>query len=100
MGYSRNPLEGEKLRKALRENLRRFRTEAGYSQGDVARLLGMNRATYTYYETGKTTPSVVDLYHLSQLYRRCLEEFFRARCNMAAGPFLLRVFYLSMYSRT
>lgn len=77
MGYSRNPLEGEKLRKALRENLRRFRTEAGYSQGDVARLLGMNRATYTYYETGKTPPSVVDLYHLSQLYRRCLEEFFR-----------------------
>ena len=28
MGYARSDLDGEKLRKALRENLRKFRTEA------------------------------------------------------------------------
>ena len=77
MGYARSDLDGEKLRKALRENLRKFRTEADYSQEEVARVLGVNRATYTYYETGKTTPSVVDLYRLAQLYRHRLEEFFQ-----------------------
>ena len=77
MDESRNSWEGEKLRKVLRENLRRFRTEADYSQEEVARVLGVNRATYTYYETGKTTPSVVDLYRLAQLYRHRLEEFFQ-----------------------
>ena len=70
-------LHGEMLREALRQNLKKFRKEAHFSQEQIAQQLGVNRATYTYYETGKTTPSVVDLYHLSQLYRRCLEEFFR-----------------------
>ena len=45
------PHDGEAIRKALRENLRKFRTEARYSQQDVAQILGINRATYTYYET-------------------------------------------------
>ena len=40
MDDSRNSWEGEKLRKVLRENLRRFRTEADYSQEEVARVLG------------------------------------------------------------
>ncbi len=77
MGYSQNPLNEEKLRKALRENLRKFRTEADYSQEEIARLLGVTRPTYTYYETGKTTPSVTDLYQLSRLYHRAMEEFFQ-----------------------
>ena len=77
MGYARSDLDGEKLRKALRENLRKFRTEADYSQEEIARLLGVTRLTYTYYETGKTTPSVTDLYQLSRLYHRAMEEFFQ-----------------------
>ena len=77
MGYARSDLDGEKLRKALRENLRKFRTEADYSQEEIARLLGVTRPTYTYYETGKTTPSVTDLYQLSRLYHRAMEEFFQ-----------------------
>lgn len=69
------PHDGEAIRKALRENLRKFRTEARYSQQDVAQILGINRATYTYYETGKTIPSIVDLWVLARLYHRPLEEF-------------------------
>ena len=63
-------LHGEMLREALRQNLKKFRKEAHFSQEQIARQLGVNRATYTYYETGKTTPSVEDLYLLSQLYGR------------------------------
>ena len=64
----------EDLRRRLRENLRRLREEAGYSQEQVARFLNVNRATYTYYETGKTTPSVDDVYLLSRLYGRTMED--------------------------
>ena len=45
------------LREALRQNLKKFRKEAHFSQEQIAQQLGVNRATYTYYETGKTTPS-------------------------------------------
>ncbi|MFQ6830021.1 MAG: helix-turn-helix transcriptional regulator [Acutalibacter sp.] len=70
-------LHGEMLREALCQNLKKFRKEAHFSQEQIARQLGVNRATYTYYETGKTTPSVEDLYLLSQLYGRAMEEFFQ-----------------------
>ena len=53
------------LREALRQNLKKFRKEAHFSQEQIAQQLGVNRATYTYYETGKTTPSVEDLYRLT-----------------------------------
>ena len=71
-------LHGEMLREALRQNQKKFRKEAHFSQEQIARQLGVNRATYTYYETGKTTPSVEDLYLLSQLYGRARELFFPA----------------------
>jgi len=38
------------------ENLRRFRTEKGYTQEDLAKLLNINRTTLTKYETGVTEP--------------------------------------------
>ena len=65
----------EELRRRLRENLRKFRGEEGSSQEEVAQLLGVSRPTYTYYETGHTTPGIADLYLLSQLYGRAMEDF-------------------------
>lgn len=69
------PASKEELRRRLRENLRKFRSEEGYSQEEVAQLLGVSRPTYTYYETGHTTPGIEDLYLLSQLYGRAMEDF-------------------------
>ena len=37
--------------------------------------MGVSRPTYTYYETGHTTPGIADLYLLSQLYGRAMEDF-------------------------
>ena len=54
-----------------------YRDRAGLSQRQVAGELGLSRSAYTYYETGKTTPSAVDLFTLAQLYRVPVEEFFR-----------------------
>ena len=67
----------ETLRKHLGQNLRRARAQAGLSQREVAQHLGVSRPTYTYYETGHTTPSVFDLYRLAQLYGRPMEDFLR-----------------------
>ena len=41
-------LHGEMLREALRQNLKKFRKEAHFSQEQIAQQLGVNRATYTY----------------------------------------------------
>ena len=65
----------ETLRKHLGQNLRRARAQAGLSQREVAQHLGVSRPTYTYYETGHTTPGIEDLYLLSQLYGRAMEDF-------------------------
>ena len=59
----------------LAERLRQARLQAGYSQQNIADALNVNRATYTYYETGHTTPGIEDLYLLSQLYGRAMEDF-------------------------
>ena len=51
--------------------------QSGASPAAGGRELGLSRSAYTYYETGKTTPSAVDLFTLAQLYRVPVEEFFR-----------------------
>lgn len=48
--------------------LRRLRIRCGLTQQAVADALHVNRATYTYYETGKTTPSVERLGKISAIF--------------------------------
>ena len=54
--------------------LRKFRKENGYSQSHIANVLGIERSTYTYYETGKTTPSISVLKLLAKIYNVSLME--------------------------
>ena len=64
------------LFQSLRGNLRYYRTQAGYSQRQVAEYLGLCRSAYTYYETGKSTPSAADLARLAGLSAIRMEDFF------------------------
>lgn len=48
--------------------LRRLRIQSGLTQQAVADALHVNRATYTYYETGKTTPSVERLGKIAKIF--------------------------------
>lgn len=52
----------------LSDTLRRLRLEAGYTQQNVADALNINRSTYSYYETGKTTPDIQTLKALSRIF--------------------------------
>lgn len=55
--------------------LRDLRLAHGYSQQNIADMLGLNRSAYTYYELGKCTPSIESLYKLSNLYEMDIEGF-------------------------
>ena len=48
--------------------LRRLRIRCGLTQQSVADALHINRATYTYYETGKTTPGVERLGKIAAIF--------------------------------
>lgn len=60
----------------LAERLRQARLKAGYSQQNIADALNMNRATYTYYETGKTSPDPVTLGKIARIFGAPIEFFF------------------------
>ncbi len=56
--------------------LRMARTAVNQSQQEVANVLGVNRATYTYYELGRTTPDLDTLKCLLQLFHLTPEDIF------------------------
>ncbi len=56
--------------------LRKIRLHAGYSQREVATILRMNRATYTYYELGRTAPDPETLNRISKIFGVPMEAFF------------------------
>ncbi|ABN53662.1 MAG TPA: XRE family transcriptional regulator [Hungateiclostridium thermocellum] len=50
------------------EILRQLRTEKNLSQKDVADAIGVDRTTYTKYETGKSQPDFVTIQKLAEFY--------------------------------
>lgn len=54
--------------------LKEVRKLNGYTQKAVADYLGVDRSTYTFYETGTTNPSVSTLQRLSVLYDLTLDQ--------------------------
>ncbi len=76
----------------LGDRLRCYRKNAGLSQEQISRLLGIDRSTYAYYETNKTNPSIPYLIILSKLYRLTIDELLGVtdrplRLNDDDGPF-------------
>ncbi len=49
-------------------NLKKMRKECALTQQQVADALGLERSTYTYYETGKTDPSIATLQKIMLLF--------------------------------
>ena len=52
----------------LGDKLRWLRQYAGYPQWRVAEIIGKDRSTYAYYETGRVSPSYPTLLKLSELF--------------------------------
>jgi transcriptional regulator with XRE-family HTH domain len=62
----------------LGKNLSHLRKKRGMSQKQVADFLNVHRTTYTYYEIGKTVPSLRTLMQLANLFEVDLDELLRA----------------------
>lgn len=60
--------------KKLCVKLRTLRENNGFKQMEIAKILNCSRSTYTYYETGKTTPSISVLKLLAKIYNVSLME--------------------------
>ncbi len=58
----------------LSQKLKELRKMHGYTQDDVAAVLGVVRQTYSHYETGKRTPSPEMLFKLAGLYRISMDD--------------------------
>lgn len=52
----------------LPQTLKKLRQNIGYTQQQVADALSIERSTYTYYETGKTTPDINTIKKLSKIF--------------------------------
>ena len=49
-------------------NIRNLRKKTGYTQKQVADLLGLDRSTYSYYELGKIKPDVATIMKLANIF--------------------------------
>ena len=58
----------------INERLRELRIKSGYTQSQIAKILNIDRSTYSYYEIGKTTPDVTALMTLAKIFNISLGE--------------------------
>ena len=69
----------------LAERLRKFRETCGFSQQQIADKLNIHRATYSYYELGRTEPSVENLIRLAQIFNVTLYSLLGIDGHKASG---------------
>ena len=48
--------------------IKKLRLDCGFTQARVATLLGIDRSTYSYYESGKIKPDIKTILSLSRIY--------------------------------
>ena len=53
---------------SIGESLRRVRKEHNLKQKDIAEAIGIDRSTYSFYETGKTNPPIETMCALAKIY--------------------------------
>ena len=72
----------------LSQRLKAARKACKLTQSQVAEILGIDRSAYTYYETGKTSPSFANLLRLASVFK--VEASWLLRGSAAEGepPFL------------
>ncbi len=58
----------------LAESLKEIRKKFNMTQDEVALFLGVSRSGYTYYETGKSEPSIDTLKKLATIYDITVDE--------------------------
>ena len=63
-----------RMKMTLGESLKTIRKRFNMTQDEVAVFLGVSRSGYTYYETGKSEPSIDTLKKLATIYDITVDE--------------------------
>ena len=63
----------------IAKTLEKLRENNGYTQRQVADALNIERSTYTYYETGKTTPDINTIIKLAKIFNVPYTDIFEAQ---------------------
>ncbi|MDF1495998.1 helix-turn-helix domain-containing protein [Caproiciproducens sp. CPB-2] len=58
----------------MNERLRELRIKSGYTQVQIAKILNIDRSTYSYYEIGKTTPDITVLMTLAKVFNIAIND--------------------------
>lgn len=58
------------------KNLKKIREKLGYTQIDLANILGVKQATIAMWETGKSKPTIDKALKLAKLFNVSVEELF------------------------
>lgn len=58
----------------INERLRELRVKSGYTQSQIAKILNIDRSTYSYYEIGKTMPDISVLITLAKVFNIPINE--------------------------
>ncbi len=66
---------------SLGDRLRTYREQAGLTQADVSRELGITAQAYSHYETGRRSPSPDTFFKIAQLYHVSMECLLTNRKN-------------------
>ena len=78
------------MSKDFGDRLRYYRThKTKYSQKQVADMLGIERSTYTKYESGASEPSIALLKRLKQIYGVSYDELLSSDPDMLYYEYLL-----------
>ena len=67
--------------------IKSFREENGFTQDQLAKIIGVSRTTYTKWESGDTLPNIIQLSKLAAIYGVELDRFLKAEVNLrVASP--------------
>lgn len=61
---------------AINEKLKYYRAKNNFTQTQVSAALGIDRSTYSYYELGKTIPSINMLSNIAKLFNVAIFDLF------------------------
>ena len=74
-----------RMKMTLGESLKTIRKRFNMTQDEVAVFLGVSRSGYTYYETGKSEPSIDTLKKLATIYDITVDEILSMQNKKVMG---------------
>ena len=64
------------IKNSVKESIKKFREDNGFKQEQISSIIGVDRSTYSKWESGATMPNIVQLAKLAAIYSVEIGKFF------------------------